>query len=90
MFTMKLHDQVNVSESHSFVSDSLRSHRLYSPWNSPGQNTGVGNFSLLQGIFPTQRSNPGLSHCRLPAEPPGKSNINVSTVSKAAVCNVQG
>ena len=34
----------------------------YSPWNSLGQNTGVG--SLLQGIFPTQRSNPGLLHCR--------------------------
>ena len=34
------------------------------PWNSPGQNTGVGGLSLLQGIFPTQRSNPGLPHCR--------------------------
>ena len=33
------------------------------PWNSPGQNTGVGSPSLLQGIFPTQGSNPGLSHC---------------------------
>ena len=32
----------------------------YSPWNSPGQNTGVGSLSLLQGIFPTQGSNPGL------------------------------
>ena len=32
--------------------------------NSPGQNTGVGSFSLLQGIFPTQGSNPGLPHCR--------------------------
>ena len=32
--------------------------------NSPGQNTGVGSLSLLQGIFPTQGSNPGLSHCR--------------------------
>ena len=39
-------------------------HRLYSPWNSPGQNTGVGSLSLLQGIFPTQGSNPGLPHCR--------------------------
>ena len=39
-------------------------HRLYSPWNSPGQNTGVGSFSLLQGIFPTQGSNPDLPHCR--------------------------
>ena len=37
---------------------------LYSLWNSPGQNTGVGSLSLLQGIFPTQGSNPGLSHCR--------------------------
>ena len=31
---------------------------------SPGQNIGVGRFSLLQGIFPTQESNPGLLHCR--------------------------
>ena len=35
-----------------------------SPWYSPGQNTGVGIISLLQGIFPTQGSNPGLPHCR--------------------------
>ena len=34
-------------------------HGLYSPWNSPGQSTGVGSLSLLQGIFPTQESNPG-------------------------------
>ena len=34
-----------------------------SPWNSPGQNTGVGTLSLLQGIFLTQGSNPGLLHC---------------------------
>ena len=36
----------------------------YSPWNSPGQNTGVGSHSLLQGIFPIQESNRGLLHCR--------------------------
>ena len=36
----------------------------YSPWNSLGQNTGFGSLSLLQGIFPTQGSNPGLPHCR--------------------------
>ena len=53
-----------ISESHSVVSDSLRSHGLYCPWNSPGQNTGVGSLSLLQGIFPTQGSNSGLLHCR--------------------------
>ena len=46
------------------MSDSLWAHGL-SPWNSPGQNTGVGiSLSLLQGIFPTQGSNPGLPHCR--------------------------
>ena len=48
------------SENHSVMSDSLWPHWLYSPWNSPGQNTGVGSLSLLQGIFPTQGSNPGL------------------------------
>ena len=51
-------------ESHSVVSNSLRPHELYSPWNSPGQNTGVGSLSLLQGISPTQGSNPYLPHCR--------------------------
>ena len=44
------------SESRSVVSDYLRPHGLYSPWNSPGQNTGVGSLSLLQGIFPIQLS----------------------------------
>ena len=34
------------------------------PWNSPGQNTGVDSLSVLQGIFSTQGSNPGLPHCR--------------------------
>ena len=52
------------SESHSVVSDSLKPHGLYSSWNSPGPNSGVGSFSLLQGIFLTQGSNPGLLHCR--------------------------
>ena len=52
------------NESCSFVSDSLWPRGLYSPWNSPGQNTGVGSLSLLQGIFPTQGSNPGLLNCR--------------------------
>ena len=46
------------------MSDILRPHGLYSPWNSPGQNTGVGSLSLPQGIFPIQGSNQGLPHCR--------------------------
>ena len=40
----------------SIVPDSLQPHGLYSPWNYPGQNIGVGSLSLLQGIFPTQVS----------------------------------
>ena len=51
------------SESHLLVLNSLWPHGLYSPWNSPGQNTGVGSLSLLWGIFPTQGLNPGLLHC---------------------------
>ena len=46
-----------VNESCSVVSDSLWLHGLYSPWNSPGQNTDVGNLSLLQGIFLNQEPN---------------------------------
>ena len=38
--------------------------RLLCPWDSPGKNIWVGSQSLLQGIFPTQGSNPGLLHCR--------------------------
>ena len=52
------------SESCSVMSNSLQPHGLYSAWNSSGQNTGVGSLSLLQGIFPTQGSNPGLPHWR--------------------------
>ena len=51
---------------------------LYRPWNSPGQNTGVGCHALLQGIFPTQEVNPGLPHCRqilYLAEAPGKPGL---------------
>ena len=51
-------------EGHSVMSNSLQAHGLYSPWNSPGQNTGVGSHSLLQGVFPTQGLKPGLPHCR--------------------------
>ena len=56
-------NNVKKSESCSVVSDSLQPRELYSPWNSPGKNTGVGSHSLLQGIFPTQGLNSGLLHC---------------------------
>ena len=50
------------------MSNSLQRHglqptRLLGPWDSPGKNTGVGCYSLLQGIFLTQGSNPSLLHC---------------------------
>ena len=58
-----------MSESHLVVSDFLWSHglqpiRLLCPWDSPGKDSGVGCHFLLQGIFPTQGSSPGLLNCR--------------------------
>ena len=70
-----------------------------SPWNSPGQNTGVGSHFLLQGIFPTQGSNPGLLHYRqilfffflqadsLAAESPGKPSKHSKDETKIEVGN---
>ena len=43
---------------------TLQPHGLYRPWNSPGQNTGVGSLSFLRGIFPMKEWNPGLPHCK--------------------------
>ena len=63
------------SESCSVVSDCFQLHGLYSPWNSPGQNTEVGSLSFLQGIFPTQGSNPGALHCRQILWPPVNSRF---------------
>ena len=51
-------------ESRSVMSNPLWPHGLYRQWNPPGQKTRVGGHSLLQGIFPTQGSNPSLPHCR--------------------------
>ena len=52
------------SEIGSVMSESLRPHGLYSPWNSPGQNTGVGSCSLIQEIFSIQELSQGFLHCR--------------------------
>ena len=70
------------------MSDSFRSHGLYDPWNSPGQSTGVGSLSLLQGIFPAQGSNPSLPALQadsLPAEPQGKLKVmtNLDSIFKS-------
>ena len=63
------------SQADALPSEPPGKHGLYSPWNSPGQNTGMGSLSFLQGIFLTQGLNPGLPALQvdsLPAEPPGK------------------
>ena len=71
------------SESCSVMSDSLRP--LYSPWNSPGQNTGVGSLSLPQGNLPNPRIKPrypALQVDSLPAEPQEKSkNTGVGSLA---------
>ena len=59
----------SVSESGSVLSNSSGPHgvqpaRLLCPWDFPCKNTGMGCHVLLQGIFLTQGSNPGLSNCR--------------------------
>ena len=69
------------------MSDSLWHRGLFSPWNSPGQNPGLASCFLLQGIIPTQGSNPGLLQIiclqanYLSAELPGTPSMPISLVS---------
>ena len=53
-----------VAQLYLTLCNGLQPARLLCPWNFPGKNTGVVSHSLLQGIFPTHGSNPGLLHCR--------------------------
>ena len=59
---LKLLKKMNVNEQVAQSCPTLQPQGLCSPWKSPGQNPGVGSLSLLQGIFPTQRSNSGLPY----------------------------
>ena len=72
------------------LSDSMRPYglwpaRILCPWVSPGKNTGMGCHALLQGIFPTQESNPHLLRLlhwqagSLPLAPPGKAQNQMRT-----------
>ena len=72
--------KVKVIQSHSVVSDSLRPHGPYSPWNSPGQNAGVGKpfpspGDLLNSGF--EPRSPALQADSLPGKPPGKPKNTV-------------
>ena len=67
-----------------FAIHELSPARLLCPWNSPGQNTGVGSLSLLQGILKTQieSRSPTLQVDSLPAESQGKpKNTGVGSLS---------
>ena len=79
-FDTKRLQKMEWSESCSVVSDSLLPHGLW-PWTSPGQNTGVDSFSLLQGIFPTQGLNPDL-HSR---QILGKQKMEWSEVTQSCL-----
>ena len=64
-----------MNESDSVVSNSFQPHGLYSAWNSPGQNTGVGSLSLLKpGI---ELASPALHRDSLPSELSRKSALPV-------------
>ena len=62
-----------VSESCSVMSDSLQPHGLYSSWNSPGQNAGVGSLFLLQGI---KAQSPTLQVASSSTEPKGSPSLS--------------
>ena len=72
------------SEGHSFMSDSLQPHDLYSPWNSAGQSTRVGTFSS-PGDLPNpgiEPRSPTLQADSFPVEPQGKpKNTGVGSLS---------
>jgi len=75
--------------SDSSISWTVDPTRILCPWDSPGKNTGVGCHALLQGIFPTQGSNPGIKlrslscwHILYNLNPPGKpKNTGVGSLS---------
>ena len=87
---LKNSGEVKVAESCLTLCDPMD---LYSTWNSPDQNTGVGNLSLLQGIFPTYRIKPGspaLWADSLPTELSGKPLKRVDMcVTDLLRCTVQ-
>ena len=80
---------MKVKVTQSAMSDSLQPCGLYSPWNTPGQNTGVGSLSFLQGIFLAQELNPHLLHWQVDSLPlsqlgsPFCSTVQFSSVAQS-------
>ena len=79
---MALDSELKVTQSCPTLCDPMD---LHSPWNAPGQNTGVGSLSLLQGNLPNPGIKPGspaLQVDSLPAESQGKpENTGVGSLS---------
>ena len=75
----------------------LKPSRLLCPWHFPGKNTGVGCHFLLQGIFPTQGSNPlslassalagGFFTTALPGEPIQNKEFFKNAIAQCKKCN---
>ena len=71
--------------SHSVMSSSLWSAHQVPLWNFPSKNTSVGCYFLIQGIFPTQGSNPSLSELA-----GGYFTISTTTVQESRVGSIPG
>ena len=69
------------------VTPGLWPARLLCPWNFSGKNTGVGCHFLLQGIFPSQGTNPGLPHCRWILYQLNHKGSPAGSDGKASACN---
>ena len=73
------HWKEKVAQSYGTLCDPMDWPGRLCPWNSPDKNTGVGCHSLLQGIIPTQGTNPRLLHCKQILYHPRKLLTNWST-----------
>ena len=80
---------------HSIIPKIWKPTRFLCPWDSQGKNTGVGCHAILQGIFPTQGSNPGLLHCRWilyhlshPENPSLICLLIISSISASSYCGI--
>ena len=69
-------------ESRSVVSDSLWPRGLYSPWNSPGQNTGVGSLALLHGDLPNPVIKPRSPELQADSSP-AEASVQASSVARS-------
>ena len=63
-------------------------HHFLCPWDSPGQNTGVGCHALLQGIFPTQGLKPALAGGFFTSSTTWEASLSLHTYICCCSCSV--